>query len=115
MAKKRNRPDMDGGFKSAYEKNRRLVIAEAEVCALCGLPLDKSLRFPNPMSVTADHIVPISKGGHPAALENLQAVHLICNQVKGSRTVIEKNKDIQKEAQTISNRVLPLSVDWLNY
>ena len=115
MPKKRYRPDMDGKFQTAYEKNRRLIIAGAEVCALCGLPLDKSLRFPNPMSVTADHIVPIAKGGHPSDLDNLQAVHLICNQVKGSRLVVEKNKDIQKTAQTITNRVLPQSIDWLAY
>ena len=115
MAKKRYRPDMDGKFQSAYEKNRRIVIAGTGVCALCGLPLDKSLRFPDPMSVTVDHIIPVAKGGHPSALENLQAAHLICNQVKGARQVVEVNKDIQKTAQTISNRVLPQSIDWKAY
>ena len=113
--KKRYRPDMDGSFQSAYAKARRGVLAEAEVCAICGLPLDKKLRFPHPMSATADHIIPVSKGGHPADPANLQAVHLICNQVKGSRLTIEANKNIQKEAAIISNQELPLLMDWIQY
>ena len=115
MTKKRNRPDMDGKFQSAYEKNRRVIIAESEVCAICGLPLIRGAKFPDPMSTTVDHIIPIAKGGHPSALDNLQAAHLICNQVKGTRLVVEQNKNIQKEAQTISNRVLPLTIDWKAY
>ena len=115
MEKRRYRPDRDGFAKATYQKNRARLLASAEVCALCGLPLDKTLKFPNPMSVTADHIVPISKGGDPMALDNLQAVHLICNEVKGSRLTIEKNKNIEKEAKLIGNQVLPLSCDWTKY
>lgn len=112
---KRNRPESDGPFKSAYAKNRKAILAQGEVCALCGMPIDKSLRFPHPMSASVDHIIPIAKGGHPSNIDNLQLTHLICNQLKGSRLVQEANKDIEKETQIISNRNLPQAMDWVNY
>lgn len=113
--KKRNRPDKDGTHQAAFEKNRKIVIASSEVCAICGQPVDKSLRFPHPLSASVDHIIPIAKGGHPSALTNLQLTHLICNQVKGSKAVTEKNKDLVKKSEFISNRILPQSMNWANY
>ena len=115
MPTKRNRPDKDGNAKQAFEKNRRYILATQEYCALCGKPVDRSLKFPHPLSPTIDHIIPIQKGGHPFALENLQLAHLVCNQTKGTRLTIENNKDLQKDAETITNRVLPKTVDWVNY
>lgn len=112
---KRYRPDMDGSFQTAYDKARRQVLAESDVCALCGLPVDKHLKFPHPMSATVDHIIPVSKGGHPADRQNLQLAHLICNQVKASKLVIEQNKDIAKESEIISNRKLPYTMNWAAY
>lgn len=116
MAKaKRYRPDMDGAWQTLYEKNRRQILATQEVCALCGQPVDKRLKFPHPMSATIDHIIPVAKGGHPAAMDNLQLAHLICNQTKSTKLVIEQNKGLVKETETISNRDLPKTVDWLRY
>lgn len=116
MAKKqRYRPESDGAFQSAYEKNRRIILAGGDVCAICGMPIDHRLKFPHPMSASVDHIIPISKGGHPSDLENLQLTHLICNQVKGSRLVQENNKDIQKESEVVSNRIFPHAYDWMHY
>lgn len=116
MAKtKRYRPDMDGEWASLYDKNRRRILAEQEVCALCGMPVDKHLKFPHPMSASVDHIIPVAKGGHPAAYENLQLTHLICNQVKSSKLVIENNKDLVTEAEVFSNRELKQSMNWVTY
>ena len=113
--KKRYRPDMDGTFQQAYEKNRRIVLAQGEVCAICGLPVNKLLRFPDPMSPSVDHIIPIAKGGHPSALDNLQLTHLICNQVKSSKLTMENNKDIEEKTHEIGNDNLPLSYHWQSY
>ena len=113
--RQRYRPDRDGSAKSQYIKNRKRVILPTDVCAICGHPLDKTLKFPHPMSVTADHIVPISLGGSPTDPDNLQAVHLICNQLKGSKLTIEKNKVKETRETTIGNDDLPLSMKWLEY
>ena len=106
---------MDGSFRSAYEHNRKIVLAEGTVCALCGMPIDKKKRFPDPMSATVDHIVPVAKGGHPSDLQNLQIAHLICNQVKGSKTTISLNENLVEEKKIIGNRELPLSKNWAEY
>ena len=114
---KRYRPDMDGAFQHEYQKARRQLLASSDVpiCALCGKPIDKRLKFPHPLSASVDHIIPIAKGGHPSDLSNLQLAHLICNQQKGSRQVIENNKELAKESAFISNRVLPQTRNWLTY
>lgn len=113
--KKRYRPESDGMFQGEYKKNRRRVLEESDVCALCGKPIDRSLRFPDPMSATVDHIIPIIKGGHPSDPANLQAAHLICNQMKGAKLTIEINKNIAAETEILGNRVLPLSRNWAEY
>lgn len=114
-AKKRYRPESDGKFKRPYQKNRRAIIAAGDVCAICGRPIDKALKFPDPMSASVDHIIPISKGGHPSAPDNLQLVHLICNQMKSAKTTIEQNKGTAEERKRVGNRELPLSRDWQNW
>ena len=113
--KKRNRPESDGSAKTEYQKNKRRVLAEQEYCAICGRLVDKSLKFPHPLSASVDHITPIALGGHPSAYENLQLTHLICNQSKGAKTVIERNKPQAQAAEVADNRQLPWSRDWLKY
>lgn len=53
-------------------------------CLLCGLPIDPAVTYPDPMSKSIDHIVPISLGGADAAT-NVQAAHLVCNMRKHTR------------------------------
>ena len=115
MEKKRYRPESDGSAKTEYQKNKKRILAEQEVCAICGRLVDKRLKFPHPMSASVDHIIPIAKGGHPSAIENLQLTHLICNQVKSSKVVQETNKNLVIESQIIGNRNLPQSHDWASY
>jgi 5-methylcytosine-specific restriction endonuclease McrA len=53
-------------------------------CGLCLLPVDKRLKHPDPMSVSLDHILPLSRGGdHLWA--NVQCSHLVCNLRKHNR------------------------------
>lgn len=47
-------------------------------CGICGKGISKALAYPDPMSVSLDHIVPLARGGdHTRA--NTQAAHLRCN------------------------------------
>lgn len=109
---KRNRPDKDGTHRLAYERNKKKVMATQTVCGICGKPVDKSLRYPHPLSPCIDHIVPIAKGGHPSDIDNLQLAHWTCNRQKADKLI---RRRIETEEQTISNRVLPLSFDWASY
>ena len=53
-------------------------------CALCGKPIDKTLVFPDRMSASLDHVLPISHGGQHTP-ENTQAAHFACNASKRDR------------------------------
>ena len=86
MAEKR--ADRVGTNRTAFEKNARYIYKTQEVCGICGLPVDKTLKSPDPMSKTIDHIIPVSRGGHPFELANLQLAHRCCNRQKGARLFI---------------------------
>ncbi len=107
----RNRPDKDGTHRSAFDKNKKRIYATQTICALCGKPVDFNLKFPNPLSATIDHIVPVSKGGHPSDISNLQLAHLSCNRTKANKTA----KQFTKTDEVISNRILPQSCNWVKY
>lgn len=114
MATKRKRADREGEHRTQFEKNRRKILLTQDVCGICGKPVDKNLRWPNPLSPTVDHIIPLDKGGHPSSLENLQLAHFICNRQKSDRiTEVRATKDTK--AEIISNRVLPQSMNWADY
>lgn len=55
-------------------------------CGLCGEVMDWSLEWPDPMSPSIDHKIPLALGGaHSQA--NLQWAHLVCNMRKNARLV----------------------------
>lgn len=105
------RTDRLPGNRGAYEKNRERVLRTQTVCGICGKPVDFSLKFPHPLSATVDHIIPVSKGGHPTDINNLQLAHRCCNRAKSDKLELKQNVDDQK---VISNRVLPATFDWMH-
>lgn len=71
----------------AYRKARAQLLAYSDVCAMCG----------HGQADTADHNIPLSRGGSNA-LENLVPAHGVdgcptcgkaCNQLKGAQTLEE--------------------------
>jgi len=56
------------------------------ICYLCDKHIDRSLRYPHPMSLSIDHKIPISKDGDHI-LENLYPTHLRCNLRKSDRII----------------------------
>lgn len=113
MAKRNaKRPDQNGVHRGMFERNKRKVYATQTVCGICGRPVDFKLKYPHPLSPCIDHIIPIAKGGHPSDLDNLQLAHWTCNRQKSDKLI---DRHEVKEVQTISNRVLPQSMDWRHY
>lgn len=104
------RADHSGTHRAAFEKNKRRILSTQRTCGICGQPVDMTLKPPDPMAPCIDHIIPISKGGHPSALENLQLAHWSCNRQKADK--LFKN---QTQPKTIGNRNLPQSMDWISY
>ena len=104
------RTEREKGHRGVWEKNRRRILQTQGVCGICGLPVDKSLRSPHPMSATVDHIIPVSKGGHPTDLDNLQLAHRCCNRQKWDKLTARRAED--KEDIVLSNRLLPNLFDW---
>lgn len=112
MANKYDRTERFRGHLTEYDRNRRKILAAQTVCGICGKPVDKSLKYPHPLSPTTDHIIPIDRGGHPSDLDNLQLAHFICNRYKSDKLVKMQFVD---EPKAISNRDLPQSMDWASY
>ena len=53
-------------------------------CGICGDQVDRHLAYPDPMSASLDHVVPLSLGG-PHLRENTRCSHLQCNLRRGNR------------------------------
>jgi 5-methylcytosine-specific restriction endonuclease McrA len=93
----------------AYARNRKRIMMSESVCGICGRPVDMSLKAPDPMSPTVDHIIPINKGGHPSDINNLQLAHWICNRMKSDK-VIEPSKLAGNAKKSVR-----VSCDWKRF
>lgn len=93
----RRRFNADRGRKSMHERRARLNGNEWEpfdpvevyerdgwTCGICDLPVDRSLIWPDPASVSLDHIIPVSLDG-PHTRANTRCSHLGCNSKRGNR------------------------------
>lgn len=114
MSKNQYRPDRDGAHKQEFRRSKKRILMTQDTCAICGRPVDKSLKFPDPLSATVDHIIPIAKGGHPSDVANLQLAHLKCNRWKADKLMQTKAKPLAADEE-INNKILPWSYDWENY
>lgn len=107
-----NRADHKKGHRREFERNRKKIIAANNICAICGRLVDKKLKYPDLMCATVDHIIPISKGGHPSDINNLQLAHFRCNRQKSDKLQCDAP---QQEKEIVDNRNLPLSLNWAMY
>lgn len=112
MSKNKNRPDQDGKHRAAFDKNKKKIYQTQTLCGICGKPVDFSKKYPDPLSPCIDHIIPVSKGGHPSDIDNLQLAHWECNRQKSDKLFAPIER---KEDEQIGNRVLPHTVNWSVY
>ncbi len=89
---------------ATYDARRRALVQQARTedvfapldvhardnwtCQLCWLPIDPEVAWPDPMSPSIDHVIPLSRGG-AHALSNVQSAHLRCNSSKGDKDMVE--------------------------
>lgn len=78
-----NRVGQEVSIDELYEKAKGL-------CGICGKVIDKSIKHPHPLSLSLDHILPISRGGLHT-IDNVQVAHMSCNSKKGNRKFITNN------------------------
>lgn len=108
MAKERL--DRSGPHRAMFEKNKKRILKTERLCGICGKLVDMNAKLPDPLSPCIDHIIPVSKGGHPSDIDNLQLAHWSCNRAKSDK--------LYKESKTVeipTNRNLPLSFNWKKY
>lgn len=48
------------------------------ICGICGLNVDPTLKFPNRLSASLDHVIPMARGGGHLP-DNVQLAHWACN------------------------------------
>ena len=75
-----------------HEKINSLKIYERDqwICQLCDEKVDKFLKWPDSLSPSLDHIIPLSKGGSHT-MKNVQCAHLICNIKAGNKNFQQLN------------------------
>lgn len=62
----------------------RQWILERDVhCWRCLDPIDRSLKFPDPMSATVGHVIALADGGSWGHPDNCHAEHFVCNNRAG--------------------------------
>lgn len=116
------RPDHQPGHRPEYERNRQKILRTQDICGICGQPVDKSLKYPHPLSATVDHIRPVSKGGHPSDITNLQLAHFKCNREKWDKLQISikakgqgKEESPPEDGAGTDIKGLPWSLNWTQY
>lgn len=63
---------------------KKIYTRDGWICQLCLESVDPTLKFPEYLSPTLDHVIPLAKGGtHEPA--NVQLAHFICNSRKSDR------------------------------
>lgn len=84
MARNGHNPRRTNGWRR--DQLRRRVLAAYDTCAICGKPVDKTLRTPHPLSAEVDELIPVSRGGSPLSFTNCRLVHRRCNRLKSNKS-----------------------------
>ena len=80
----RRRARLAGGRNADRVLLSQVIERDGLACRGCGQPVDMSTPWPDRLSKSIDHIVPISRGGEHT-LANAALMHLGCNSSKGAR------------------------------
>lgn len=73
----------NGNYKKRVNRHS-IADRDGWVCQICTEGIDPSAAWPDPSSLSIDHITPVSLGGDDSD-ENLRASHLSCNVRRGAQ------------------------------
>lgn len=59
-------------------KSREIFDRDGWICGICHEPVDPEVKYPDPRSVSLDHIITLANGG-PHTRANTRCSHLSCN------------------------------------
>lgn len=79
-----------------WRRARAIVIDRDDICYLCGIYIDKTLRS-GWMAKEVDHVYPVDLGGHPWDTDNLALTHMLCNNKKSNKTLAELGDSGRKQ------------------
>jgi 5-methylcytosine-specific restriction endonuclease McrA len=68
------------------------------VCQVCDAAVDPVRRYPDPLSASLDHVLPLSRGGDHSR-DNSRLAHLICNVKRGNAQSASANRDQEAARQ----------------
>jgi hypothetical protein len=74
----------------AYLRNRNRIRND-DVCWLCGQWIDPQYSSPHPLSWSADHVIPVTRGGDNRNGE-LKPAHRLCNQKRYNKAPSNTSK-----------------------
>lgn len=79
-------PRSKGRAGRPFRRARAQVLRSATHCWICGGLLDFAAPPRTPMAPSVDHVVPLSRGGHPTRRDGLRPAHYGCNSRRGNGT-----------------------------
>lgn len=68
----------------AIQAQHKRILAASPVCHICGLPIDLTLKNPDPMAGVVDHVVALNRGGADVP-SNKKSAHRSCNRDKSDK------------------------------
>jgi 5-methylcytosine-specific restriction endonuclease McrA len=77
-------------YRRARAALKRVTKRDGLVCWLCGKPFDWSLHPSDRMAWTADHITPLSRGGHITG--PMKPAHRSCNSKRNDGRHVDRFK-----------------------
>lgn len=94
-------PDPCAGraWQTATAPYRHHCATTNQPCALCGQPIDYTLRGNHPQAFTVDHRHARMHGGPPLDPTNWQPAHRSCNSRRGATEAAQRHRTTRTTAQ----------------
>jgi 5-methylcytosine-specific restriction endonuclease McrA len=93
----RTEPRSDLHGRQARRRRAYVFATKGGVCVVCGEFIDMFLPGTHPDGPMLEHIVPVSRGGHPTDISNLAVSHNRCGLRKGNKLQSEMRPDQHEE------------------